>query len=149
MEDDVFASQSAMLYLTYYIVQITIYKPFLSLPRPHVSGEQAPPEGSEGSLAALAICTSAARAGTRILEVLLLRGLPRHTVVVHFTFVFAGVLLVNLWAQIAKEAEQKGRGSVNGLNRSAYLEEQSKDLFSLLGMLSNMRPRWELAREAL
>lgn len=149
MEDDVFASQSAMLYLSYYIVQITIYKPFLSLSRPHVSGEQAPPEGSEGSRAALAICTNAARAGTRILEVLLLRGIPRHTVVVHFAFVFAGVLLVNLWAQIAKEADQRGQGSVNDLDGAARLEEHSRDLFSLLSMLSSMRPRWELAREAL
>ncbi|KAI0733190.1 fungal-specific transcription factor domain-containing protein [Fomitopsis betulina] len=149
VEDDVFASQSAMLYLSYYIVQITIYKPFLSLSRPHVSGEQAPPEGSEGSRAALAICTNAARAGTRILEVLLLRGIPRHTVVVHFAFVFAGVLLVNLWAQIAKEADQRGQGSVNDLDGAARLEEHSRDLFSLLSMLSSMRPRWELAREAL
>ncbi|KAH9935489.1 fungal-specific transcription factor domain-containing protein [Fomitopsis serialis] len=138
MDNDVFASQSAMLYLTYYIVQITIYKPF-SLSHGL----------TEGSLAALAICANAAKAGTRILEVLLLRGLPRYTVAVHFSFVYAGVLLVNLWAQIAKDAEQMGRGSM--ADDSAVppaLEEQARDLFSLLGMLSSMRPRWELARQA-
>lgn len=149
MDNDVLASQSAMLYLTYYIVQITIYKPFLSVPRAHVSGDHAHQEGSEGSLAALAICASAAKAGTRILEVLLLRGLPRYTVAVHFTFVFAGVLLVNLWAQIAKDAEQMGRGYMADDSAvPSALEEQARDLFSLLGMLSSMRPRWELARQA-
>ncbi|TFY65355.1 hypothetical protein EVJ58_g2030 [Rhodofomes roseus] len=149
MDNDVYASQSAMLYLTYYIVQITIYKPFISIPRAHVSSDHAQQEGSEGSLAALAICASAAKAGTRILEVLLLRGLPRHTVVVHYTFVFAGVLLVNLWTQIAKDAEQKGRTSMaDDSTVPPALEEHTSDLFSLLGMLSSMRPRWELAREA-
>ncbi|KAF9820301.1 hypothetical protein IEO21_01515 [Rhodonia placenta] len=101
------------------------------------------------STTALSICASAAKAGTLILEVLLQRGHSRHTVLVHYAFLYAGVMLVSLWTQIAKEAAH--------WKRSAQEDEDDKpkphgkqidELLKVVAMLDSMRPRWELAREA-
>lgn len=154
MADDVFASQSAMLHLSYYIVQITVYRPFIPIVRgPNAPHTQPPclPLGDKPDISttALSICASAAKAGTLILEVLLQRGHSRHTVLVHYAFLYAGVMLVSLWTQIAKEAAH--------WKRSAQEDEDDKpkphgkqidELLKVVAMLDSMRPRWELAREA-
>lgn len=154
MADDVFASQSAMLHLSYYIVQITVYRPFIPIVRgPNAPHTQPPclPLGDKPDISttALSICASAAKAGTLILEVLLQRGHSRHTVLVHYAFLYAGVMLVSLWTQIAKEAAHWKRSvQEDEDDKPKPHGKQIDELLKVVAMLDSMRPRWELAREA-
>ncbi|KZT11021.1 uncharacterized protein LAESUDRAFT_644067 [Laetiporus sulphureus 93-53] len=154
MEIDVFASQSAILHMSYYLLQIAVYRPFMPVPHSMAIGgdsqehSAASSEKHDESLAALSICTNAAKAGSHILVVLLGRGLPRHTVVVHYAFVYAGVLLVNMWMQIAKESGREDRRRrTRDRALSPAVQAQTGDLLQLLDIMNSMRPRWELARE--
>ena len=59
MEDDVFMCQSAHLYASYYLLQITVHRPFIPSPR----------KASGVSFPSLAICTNAARSCVHVLDV--------------------------------------------------------------------------------
>ncbi|PCH43649.1 hypothetical protein WOLCODRAFT_138497 [Wolfiporia cocos MD-104 SS10] len=149
MEDDIFTSQSALLHMSYYLVQISIYRPFIPVPHMQSAERHGHRQQAPDKLSALSICASAAKAGTHILEVLLHKGFPRNTVVVHYAFVYAGVLVVNLWNQIAKEGRHEAwRTRVPSAEMLPAVEAQTKELLQLINLLDNMRPRWELAREA-
>ena len=58
MEDMVFLNQSALLYTSYYTVQITVHRPFIPSPR----------KPSLLSFPSLAICTNAARSCIHVLD---------------------------------------------------------------------------------
>ena len=59
MENLVFLGQSALLYASYYTLQITIHRPFIPSPR----------KPSPLSFPSLAICTNAARSSIHVLDV--------------------------------------------------------------------------------
>ncbi|KAH9948554.1 fungal-specific transcription factor domain-containing protein [Amylocystis lapponica] len=120
----------------YYVLQITVYRPFIPANRRYDS-----PEAGDFPLSALSICVNAAKAGTQLLE-LQARIQGSITNMIHFSFVFAGVLLVNLWTQIAKEDAQ-----TSGHMYRIYLPLK-EDISRVKRILEDLAPRWHLAKEA-
>lgn len=84
--DPVFLDQCAILHTTYYFIQILIHRPFLSYPKK-----------PSMSFTALAVCTNAARACSKIMEVQSKTGyipLPQ----VHLALFVSGLmLLLSIW----------------------------------------------------
>ncbi|KAI0930432.1 hypothetical protein AcW1_009125 [Taiwanofungus camphoratus] len=155
IQDDVLAAQSATLYLSYYLLQITVYRPFISIPRILASnaarGEQCRNVANQPDfpLSALSICVNAAKAGTYILEALSPRRASRQTIIVQLAFVYAGVLLVNLWIQIARGCLQKEAYPNSSEDHKVQtMETLTEDIVKLMKLLDNMSPRWDFAREA-
>jgi hypothetical protein len=63
-EDPIFFKQSALLYVAYYMLQITVHRPFISNRR-----DSANPRAGAG-FPSLAICTNAARACAKVVHTL-------------------------------------------------------------------------------
>ncbi|KAJ7225062.1 fungal-specific transcription factor domain-containing protein [Mycena haematopus] len=87
--DEAFFDQSALLYCSYYQVQMTIHRPFIPTIR----------EGTETSLPSLAICTNAARSCSHVADMSRLRknGVPV-PVLISSVFTSGLVLLLNVWS---------------------------------------------------
>ncbi|KAJ7096815.1 fungal-specific transcription factor domain-containing protein [Mycena epipterygia] len=87
--DDVFFDQSALLYCSYYQLQMIIHRPFISVIR----------KGVAAALPSLAICTNAARSCTHVADISKHRknGIPV-PVLFSSTFMSALVLLLNVWS---------------------------------------------------
>ncbi|KAF8172539.1 fungal-specific transcription factor domain-containing protein [Mycena galopus ATCC 62051] len=90
--DDAFFDQSALLYCSYYQVQMAIHRPFIPQIR-HIS------EGEPTSLPSLAICTNAARSCSHICEISRIRkdGVPV-PVLISSVFTSGVILLLNVWS---------------------------------------------------
>ncbi|KAJ7190588.1 fungal-specific transcription factor domain-containing protein [Mycena pura] len=88
-QDDVFFDQSALLYCSYYAVQMTIHRPFIPAVR----------TGAPTSLPSLAICTNAARSVSHIIETSRLRknGMPAPALIPP-AFLAGLMLLLNVWS---------------------------------------------------
>ncbi|KAJ7686320.1 fungal-specific transcription factor domain-containing protein [Mycena rosella] len=88
-EDAKLFDQSALLYCTYYQVQMTIHRPFIPMIR----------KGASTALPSLAICTNAARSCSHVADVSRLRknGTPV-PVLLNATFTSGLVLLLNVWS---------------------------------------------------
>ncbi|KAF7314458.1 Zn(2)-C6 fungal-type domain-containing protein [Mycena kentingensis (nom. inval.)] len=89
LQDDLWFSQSALLYSHYYSVQMTIHRPFIPAVR----------KGAPTSLPSLAICTNAARSSSHVIETSRLRnnGTPV-PVLLTPAFTAGLVLLLNVWS---------------------------------------------------
>ncbi|KAK0441743.1 fungal-specific transcription factor domain-containing protein [Desarmillaria tabescens] len=84
-ENGIFLYQSAALYSIYYMAQILIHRPFLHTDSPL-------------SIPSLAICTSAARSCTRILEVHMTRMKTVTPHIIMGTFTSGAVFAMNIWS---------------------------------------------------
>ncbi|KAG6845260.1 hypothetical protein H0H87_011995 [Tephrocybe sp. NHM501043] len=82
-----FLDQSAMLYSTYYYIQILIHRSFIPSPR----------KPSPLAFPSLAICTNAARSCSHIADVYRQRGLLSPPVITMAVFTSGIVLLLNIW----------------------------------------------------
>ncbi|KAF7296234.1 Zn(2)-C6 fungal-type domain-containing protein [Mycena chlorophos] len=100
-QDDLFFDQSALLYCSYYTVQMTIHRPFIPVVRNGGNGAEAggPGPGKPTSLPSLAICTNAARSASHVIETSRLRknGTPV-PVLMTPAFTAGLVLLLNVWS---------------------------------------------------
>ncbi|KAF7351239.1 Zn(2)-C6 fungal-type domain-containing protein [Mycena sanguinolenta] len=87
--DEAFFDQSALLYCSYYQVQVMIHRPFIPAIR----------QGTETSLPSLAICTNAARSCSHVADMSRLRknGVPV-PVLISSVFTSGVVLLLNIWS---------------------------------------------------
>ncbi|KAF7340578.1 Zn(2)-C6 fungal-type domain-containing protein [Mycena sanguinolenta] len=87
-QDDALFDQSVFLYASYYLVQMTIHRPFIHTIR----------KGKPTSLPSLAICSNAARSCSRIADVSRLRknGVPV-PVLISSVFTSGMILLLNVW----------------------------------------------------
>ncbi|KAJ6452430.1 fungal-specific transcription factor domain-containing protein [Mycena sanguinolenta] len=88
-QDEAFFDQSVLLYTSYYLVQMTIHRPFIHTIR----------QGKPTSLPSLAICSNAARSCSRIADVSRLRknGVPV-PVLIPSVFTSGVILLLNVWS---------------------------------------------------
>ncbi|KAF6764451.1 fungal-specific transcription factor domain-containing protein [Ephemerocybe angulata] len=120
--DPIFFDQSAILFTTYYFIQILVHRPFLSYPKkPSLS------------FTALAVCTNAARACSKILEMQSKTGyipLPQ----VHLALFVSGLmLLLSIW-----------RGKRTGF---AMMDErkEAKAVQNTIRVLQTYEDRWPSA----
>ncbi|KAI6134590.1 fungal-specific transcription factor domain-containing protein [Pisolithus thermaeus] len=94
MEDPLFANQAATLYITYYLVQIIIYRPFL--PPSLRSASNAVPR-SKMPIPCIALCVNAARCCSDILQIQMDRGISNIYSVICSAHMCAAILLMNYW----------------------------------------------------
>ncbi|KAF7328387.1 Zn(2)-C6 fungal-type domain-containing protein [Mycena venus] len=89
LRDDAFFDQSALLYCSYYQVQMMIHRPFIPTIR----------QGEPTSLPSLSICTNAARSCSHVADTSRLRknGVPV-PVLISSVFTSGVILLLNVWS---------------------------------------------------
>ncbi|KAJ7730080.1 fungal-specific transcription factor domain-containing protein [Mycena maculata] len=96
MEDPVFAAQSAVLYASYYHVQIQVHRIFIVGNASVLSLLPCPLFVSE--YPSLAICASSARACTHVIDIALRKGLLCSPHILNAVFDSCIVLLLTVWA---------------------------------------------------
>ncbi|KAJ7099786.1 fungal-specific transcription factor domain-containing protein [Mycena epipterygia] len=119
--DDTFFDQSALLYCTYYQLQMTIHRPFIPTIR----------KGAATSLPSLAICTNAARSCSHIVDL----SRRRHNnkpvpFLVPPAFVSAMVLLLNVWS-----------GKHTGL--PPHMNTACNEVYKMMGCIRLCETRWQ------
>ncbi|CAE6366230.1 unnamed protein product [Rhizoctonia solani] len=121
-ENSLFFDQSATLYSTYYHVQILIHRPFIPSPR----------KPSPLSFPSLAICTTAARSCSHVLDLQRRRSQTILPGVMVAAFTSGIVLLINVWGQ----KKSGGTADPNG---------QIKDVHKCMDVLKSNEHRWHSA----
>ncbi|KDN50625.1 hypothetical protein RSAG8_01123, partial [Rhizoctonia solani AG-8 WAC10335] len=121
-ENSLFFDQSATLYSTYYHVQILIHRPFIPSPR----------KPSPLSFPSLAICTTAARSCSHVLDLQRRRSQTISPGVMVAAFTSGIVLLINVWGQ----KKSGGTADPNG---------QIKDVHKCMDVLKANEQRWHSA----
>lgn len=121
-ENEVYFTQSAMLYASYYHLQIIVHRPFIPTPR----------KPSPLSFPSLAICTNAARSCIRVLDAQCKR--TGHPSVNNMMALFASaiVLLLSIWG-----------GKKAGLVVDA--DKGMEDVHKAMRMLRTLETKWHVA----
>ncbi|OBZ67272.1 putative transcriptional regulatory protein C3C7.04 [Grifola frondosa] len=156
MENRIFASQAATLHTTYHLVQILVYRPFISVRHAMPRGSLLPQsyrklsDRPSLSSTALSICVNSAKAAAHILEIQVTRGMSNITNVIHVSFVCTGVLLVHLWDMIGRELSRAPLSSPDEQAQTAHaFDALMGEISNLVDMLEEASVRWELARDML
>ncbi|KZS98644.1 hypothetical protein SISNIDRAFT_481356 [Sistotremastrum niveocremeum HHB9708] len=128
LTDPTFSNQSATLYTTYYLELLLIYRPFIP-PLTASSHLDKKELSSTYPFPALAICTSAARAGVRVLETQWGRGASNVPNLLAAAHLCGAILVMKVW-QAKKE------------DRHADTSEWMSDIQKCLRALEVMQNRW-------
>ncbi|KAG6333681.1 hypothetical protein ID866_5411 [Astraeus odoratus] len=144
MEDPLFANQAATLYITYYLVQIIIYRPFL--PPSLRSGSNITPH-AKMPIPCIAICVNAARCCSRILQTQVSRGISNIYSLICAAHMCAAILLMNYW-DLKWQERNLSKTSV-GEDLKSPLAVQMADVLQevkvFIQALELVRPRWRNA----
>jgi len=116
----VFFQQSAILYATYYYIQILVHRPFI--PRP---GKPAPL-----TYPSLAICTNAARSCSQVLEEYLNNcDVGSAPFLMYYAFTSGLVLLLNIWG-IRKQGDvEQGDRPMSDVHRCMRFLKVAQDRY--------------------
>lgn len=151
MGHHLFANQATTLYITYYLTQMIVYRPFVFGPKPSkssVSGQHVtePPFPYH----ALNICTTAARACARIIEAQMKRGLTNIPGLCMVSYNSAGMLAWNVWDLKAQERNMRANGMEDIKPPFAQrIDELLADIKIFVDALEWARPRWQLVEPLL
>ncbi|KAF8345885.1 fungal-specific transcription factor domain-containing protein [Amanita rubescens] len=154
--DPVFASQSALIYLMYYTVQIIVYRPFTTQPcySSTVQKDHADPCSAE----ALRASTLAARAIVRVLQAQKTAGVVNPDGVLYASYYATGQLLLRVWDLKAREKAQKGKqnrnnilgnGDSSKLLPAQEIDELMADVYVVMGLFEKAREKWDFAQPIL
>lgn len=149
MDNAVFSNQATTLYTLYYFIQMAIYRPFIpsppiSIATDHDAHDRITAE-SAFPFPAMEICTEAARACARIVEVQMERGLSNVPNLTHVAYHSAGMLLISLWDLKAQEAAQKATGFEDVKPPLAHqMQSLLADISVFIRALEWAEPRWEV-----
>lgn len=146
IEDPLFSDQSATLYITYYLIQIIIYRPFLP-PSLHSVINITPHVNMP--VPCIAICVNASKCVSRILKAHIPRGYSNIPILIWGSHVCAAILLMNFWDLKWQERTQmrrddsvfEGIKSPLGLAMTELLEGVSV----FIEALEAVKPRWRSA----
>ncbi|KZT00948.1 uncharacterized protein LAESUDRAFT_731789 [Laetiporus sulphureus 93-53] len=121
-ENITFLNQSAHLYASYYMLQVSVHRPFIPSPR----------KPSPLSFPSLAICTNAARSCTHVMDIQYKRtGGPLYLNMMA-TFTSGIVLLLNIWG-----------GKRSGLSTDP--NKEMAEVHKCMKMLKCIEPQWHTA----
>ncbi|KAJ7579125.1 fungal-specific transcription factor domain-containing protein [Mycena floridula] len=126
------SSQSAWLHLSYYLVEMLIYRPFIPLPS---RVKQSTAYESITSIA-LSKCIDAARAAAGVLDHQMKRGYWYISNMIHISQVAAAILLIAVW-------DIKSRSPNDPIAFSHTIEELMVDINVFLRALESLEPRYE------
>ncbi|KAF9227310.1 hypothetical protein BS17DRAFT_775262 [Gyrodon lividus] len=144
IEDPLFANQSATLYITYYLIQIIIYRPFL--PPSLRSASNTPPHSSM-PVPCIAICVNASKCCSRILKIQLSRGLSNIPSLICAAHMCAAILLMHFWDLKWQERNQLRCDALEDIKSPLALAmaELLEDVAVFIEALQLVRPRWRNA----
>lgn len=144
MENPLFANQSTTLYITYYLVQIIIYRPFL--PPSLRSGSNIAPH-SKMPIPCIAICVNAARCCARILNIQLKRGISNFYSLICSAHMCAAILLMNYWDLKWQERNLAKHTAGEDVKSplTVQMDEVLQDVYIFISALKIVRPRWRNA----
>ncbi|KAF9241629.1 fungal-specific transcription factor domain-containing protein [Melanogaster broomeanus] len=143
-EDPLFANQSATLYITYYLIQIIIYRPFLP---PSLRSATNTYPHSNMPIPSIAICVNAARCCSRILKAQITRGLSNTPSLICSAHMCAAILLMNYWDLKWQERHQLQCDDLEDIKSPLTLAmaELLEDVSVFIEALELVRPRWRNA----
>jgi hypothetical protein len=144
IEDPLFANQSATLYITYYLIQIIIYRPFLP---PSLRSASNTYPHSNIPIPCIAICVNAGKCCSRILKIQVARGLSNIPSLICSAHMCAAILLMNFWDLKWQERNQLQCDSLEDIKSPLALAmaELLDDVAVFIEALELVRPRWRNA----
>lgn len=144
IEDPLFSNQSATLYITYYMIQIIIYRPFgppsLQSPMNIVPHINMP-------IPCIAICVNAGKCVSRILKAQMSRGYWHTPTLILGSHVCAAILLMNFWDLKWQERKQLRCDAFEDVKSplSLAMAELLEDVSVFIEALESVKPRWRNA----
>ncbi|KAI6040273.1 fungal-specific transcription factor domain-containing protein [Pisolithus marmoratus] len=144
MGDPLFANQAATLYITYYLVQVIIYRPFLP---PSLRSISHLVSRSEMPIPCIALCANAARCCSHILQVQMDRGISNIYSLICSAHMCAAILLMNYWDLKWRERDLNKASA--GEDIKSPLAEQMAEVLRharvFIQALELVKPRWRNA----
>ncbi|KAH0827908.1 hypothetical protein J3R83DRAFT_3537 [Lanmaoa asiatica] len=144
IEDPLFSNQSATLYITYYLTQIIIYRPFL--PTSLQSAMNITPH-SNMPIPCIAICVNAGKCVSRILKAQISRGYSNIPSLILCSHVCAAILLMNFWDLKWQERNQMKCDAFEDIKSPLALAmaELLEEVSVFIEALEAVKPRWRNA----
>lgn len=148
MQDDVFSSQSSLIYTSYYLTLILIYRPFGSaqkiLPCNDVPGKSRKPF----PFPADSICANAAHSATIIVDTQVRKGSFFIPNMISVTQMCSVVQLMNYYAHVTLKKDRT-LGSLAIATAKREQEQAMEDVQKCIRCLESAEPRWIMARKFL
>jgi hypothetical protein len=143
MGNRVFATQSATLFLGYYLNQILIYRPFL----PSVRSD-APAKTSSSRVRfpfpALQICLNSARTTVRILEAGRKMGFSNIPIIIRACQEAGGILITHIWRLKTRDRVLATEGIPRSFS-GPLVADLVADVHKIINILDGVADRWPLA----
>ena len=146
-ENSPFTEQAATLQLFYHLIQMLIYRPFISSYPTFPSSSENPPFcqsiQSTFHCHAMDICITAARSCARIAEALIQRGISNFPIQLHAAHLSAGMLLIGIWDLKSQEKALRAQGIEDVKPPFVQrMEPLMADVDLFIQMLEWAEPRW-------
>ena len=143
MGNHVFATQSATLFLGYYLNQILIYRPFIPSVKSDAAAETAPSR-VRFPFPALPICLNAARTAIRILEAEKTAGLSNVPIVIRACQEAGGILITHVWRLKTRDRALAAKGKPRKYS-GPLITDLVADVQKVIDILDSVGDRWPLA----
>lgn len=143
MGNRVFATQSATLFLGYYLNQILIYRPFIPSVRSDAAGKTSSSR-VRFPFPALQICLNAARTAVRILAAEKKVGFSNIPIIIRACQEAGGILITHVWRLKTRDRAL----AVEGVPRrfsGPLIEDLVVDVHKVIYILDGVADRWPLA----
>lgn len=144
MTDPLFANQAATLYITYYLVQVIIYRPFLP---PSLRSVSHLVPRSKMPIPCIALCVNAARCCSHILQTQMNRGISNIYSVICSAHMCAAILLMNYWDLKWQERNLVKASAGEDIKSplAAQMAEVLRHVSVFIRALELVKPRWRNA----
>ena len=142
MGDRVFATQSATLFLGYYLNQILIYRPFIPSVRSDASSKLT--SRVRFPFPALPICLNAARTVIRILDAEKKSGFSNFPVIIRACQEAGGILITHVWRLKTRDRALAAEGKSREI-LGPSITDLVADVHKIIDTLDSMADRWPLA----
>ena len=142
MGNRMFATQSATLFLGYYLNQILIYRPFIPSVRSDALAKASP--RARFPFPALQICLNAVRTSVRILEAEGKMGFSNIPIIVRACQEAGGILITHVWRLKTRDRML----AVEGMPRTSsgpLIKDLVADVHKVINILDGVADRWPLA----
>ena len=143
MGNHVFATQSATLFLGYYLNQILIYRPFIPSVKPDAATKTTASRVSF-PFPALPICLNAARTSIRILEAEKKAGLSNIPIIIRACQEAGGILITHVWRLKTRDRAHVAEGKPRRCS-GPLIAELVADVQKVIDILDSVGDRWPLA----
>ena len=143
MGNRVYATQSATLFLGYYLNQILIYRPFI----PSVKSDTATKSTSSRvrfPFPVLPICLNAARTAIRILEAEKKAGFSNIPIIIKACQEAGGILITHVWRLKTRNRALAAQGIPRGYS-GPLIADLVADVQKVIDILDGVRDRWPIA----